>query len=442
VLSPILSVVLAVVLLVWIRFARVLGRMTAVPNLARAATTLPDASPWPKLSVVVACRNEAAGIRAALASLLAQDYPALEVIAVDDRSEDATGAILDELGAAHSTLRVVHLGELPPGWLGKTNALARGAAAASGEWILFTDADVVFGPSALRRAVAWAVRDGLGHAVALPHFVAPGLLERAFVSLFGIFLLIHLEVHELFRPGSTAHLGIGAFNLVRRGAYQAIGGHERLRLEVADDVKLGLVLRRSGVSQGCADSGGLVRVRWQRGFLASMRGLVKNFFAGSEYRWGGVLRSALGVPLVTALPAACLALPVSPATRLLAAVVFGFSAAVLGLAARRLAGGRGYEGLVLPIAGLGLAGVALASAVVTTWRGGVVWRGTRYGLGELRAHVVRDADWPAARAPAWKPGPDSRRGRSSSARPSASREVRNPSEGSEEEDQRPPSGAK
>jgi glycosyltransferase involved in cell wall biosynthesis len=403
VVAPILFVALAAVLLVWLRFARALVRMTAVPNLARAAPSLASDGSWPKLSVVVACRNEASGIRAALSSLLAQDYPALEVVAVDDRSEDATGTILDELAVAHRALRVVHLTELPAGWLGKTNALARGAAAASGEWILFTDADVVFGPDALRRAVAWALRDGLGHAVAMPHFVAPGLLERAFVSLFGMFLLIHLEVHELGRPGSTAHLGIGAFNLVRRDAYEAIGGHERLRLEVADDVKLGLVLRRSGVRQGCADSGGLVRVRWQRGFFASMRGLVKNFFAGSEYRWAGVLRSAIGVPLVTALPAACLFLPVSPAARFLSAAAFGFSAALLGLAARRLAGGRGYEGLLLPIAGLGLAAVALASAVVTTWRGGVVWRGTRYGLDELRAHAVRDADWPADRAPAWNP---------------------------------------
>jgi glycosyltransferase involved in cell wall biosynthesis len=356
--------------------------------------------------VVVACRNEASGIRAALSSLLAQDYPALELIAVDDRSEDATGAILDELGAAHPMLRVVHLTELPPGWLGKTNALARGAAVASGDWILFTDADVVFGSGALRRAVAWAVGDGLGHAVALPHFVAPGLLERAFVSLFGMFLFIHLRLHELRRPGSAAHLGIGAFNLVRRDAYQSIGGHERLRLEVADDVKLGLILRRSGVRQGCADSGGLVRVRWQSGFFASMRGLVKNFFAGSEYRWGGVARSAFGVPLITAFPAACLVLPVSHVTWILAAAAFGLPVALLGLAARRLAGGRGYEGLFLPIAGLGLAAVAVASAVVTTWRGGVVWRGTRYGLDELRTHGVRDADWPSDRAPAWTPAPD------------------------------------
>ena len=168
--------------------------------------------------------------------------------------------------------------------------------ASTGDFILFTDADIVFAPDALRRAVAWAIRDRLGHAVAVPHFVAPGLLERGFVSLFSMMFLLDLEVNALGRPGSAGHLGIGAFNLVRRDAYQAIGGHDRLRLEVVDDVKLGLILRRSGVRQGCADSGGLVRVRWQRGFVASMRGLLKNFFAASDYRWLGVLRTTFSSP--------------------------------------------------------------------------------------------------------------------------------------------------
>ena len=265
-----LPLLLAGVLGAWLRFAFMLRQIAALPNLARdAAAPAPEPAVdggWPRLSVVLAARDEAESIRSAVSSLLAQDYPALEVIAVDDRSRDATGAILDELAAAHPDLEVVHVDALPDGWLGKTNALARGAAESTGELLLFTDADVQFADGALRLAVAWAVRERLGHAVALPHFVAPGLLERSFVSLFGLFFLVHLEANALGRAGSAAHVGVGAFNLVRRDAYEAIGGHTRLRLEVADDVKLGLILRRSGVRQRCADSGGLVRVRWQRGF--------------------------------------------------------------------------------------------------------------------------------------------------------------------------------
>lgn len=395
--------VLAAMAAVWLGFARRFRRISALPDLRAIDGHLPARDGWPKLSVVVACRNEAGNVRRALSSLLAQDYPALEIVAVDDRSDDGTGAILDELASGHPALRVVRVDVLPSGWLGKTNAMHQGAAAATGDWLLFTDADVLFAPGALRRSVAWAERDGLGHAVAVPHFIAPGFGERAFVALFGLFLLISLQVDELRRPGSRAHIGVGAFNLVRRDAYRAIGGHERLRLEVADDIKLGLVLRRSGVRQGCADSGGLVSVRWQPGFLASLRGLLKNFFAGSEYRWTETLRTVVGVPLATTFPVAYLLWAAAgggrPAGVALAALTAALSMGLLGTAARRLASGRGHEGLLLPVVGPCLAGVALASALTTTLRGAVIWRGTRYPLADLKAAVVRDADWPLDRAP-------------------------------------------
>jgi cellulose synthase/poly-beta-1,6-N-acetylglucosamine synthase-like glycosyltransferase len=394
-----LALLLIGILAAWLRFAWILTRAARLPNLARAADAPVAERPWPRVSIVVACRNEEAEVRRAVSSLLAQDYPAYEVVAVDDRSEDATGAILRDVGAQHPGLRVVRVDELPDGWLGKTNALHQGAARASGDWLLFTDADVVFAPHALRRAMAWALGDGLGHAVALPHFIAPGFLERSFVSLFAMFLLLHLRVDQLGRAGSRAHIGLGAFNLVRRDAYLSIGGHERLRMEIADDVKLGLVLRRSGVRQGCADSGGLVRVRWQQGFTASMRGLLKNFFAGSEFSWWQTMRSVLLIPFATTLPVLCLAFAPGAGLRLLGAAAFGVAAVLHGASARRLAGGWGIEGLLLPVAGVCLSLVALVSALGATLRGAVIWRGTRYPLRALRAGSVRDADWPPDRAP-------------------------------------------
>jgi glycosyltransferase involved in cell wall biosynthesis len=388
--NAVLSLLLAGVLLAWLRFAWVLRGVGALPNLARESAD-PPAGGWPKLSVVVACRNEEAHVRAALASLLAQDYPALEIVAIDDRSEDRTGAVLDGLAAGDPRLRVLHVTSLPAGWLGKTHALQRGAEQAAGDFLLFTDADVVFAPDALRRAVAWAVRDGLGHAVALPQFVAPGFAERSFVSLFGMLLLIDLRVDEIGRrDGGRGHIGVGAFNLVRRDAYDAVGGHTRLRMEVVDDIKLGLILRRAGVAQGAADSGGTVRVRWQSGFFASMTGLVKNFFAGCDYLWRNVFRSAVLLPFATVFPLVCLFAAPTPLARVLAAAALAVPVVVLGRAARRIAGGRGTEGLLLPIVGPCLAAVALTSAIVTTARGAVVWRSTRYDLRELRANCVRD----------------------------------------------------
>ena len=385
-LSAALSIFLAGVLLAWLRFAWALRRISAFPNLARTTGDAPP-SGWPTLSVVVACRNEERGVQAALTSMLAQDVPGLQVVAIDDRSEDGTGAILDALAAEDPRLHVLHVEHLPSGWLGKTHALHRGAEAAGGEFLLFTDADVVFAPGALRRALAWVVTERLGHAVALPHFVAPGFLERGFVSLFAMFVLLQLRIAKM--RGSDGDIGVGAFNLVRRRDYEAAGGHTRLRLEVVDDIGLGVVMREAGAVQGIADSGGTVRVRCQRGFLASMRGLVKNLFAGCEYSWRSVLRPVVLVPLATALPAVLVFTAPDAGVRVLAAAALLVPATMLGATARRLAGGNGAEGLLLPFAGLCMSAVALTSALVTTARGAVIWRGTRYPLDELRANSVR-----------------------------------------------------
>ena len=130
-----------------------------------------------------------------------------------------------------------------------------------------------------------------------------------------------------------------------------------------------------------------------------MRGLVKNFFAGADYRWRNMLAPIFGLPVITVLPANLSVLAVSPGTRVLAALAFALPAVLVGACARRITGGRGYEGLLVPLAGLALSGTALASAVVTTLRGGVVWRGTLYPLRELRTHSVRSADLPSDRAP-------------------------------------------
>src|SRR2546423_821839 len=154
---------------------------------ARLAARLADLSPdgaglMPPLSVVVPALNEEATVEAAMRTLLALDYPDLEIIGVDDRSTDETGAILDRLAAEDARLRVTHVRELPPGWLGKNHALHVGSAVARGEWILFTDADVHFERDALRRAVRYAVYRRLDHLVVVPQVLLAGFWETLFVS--------------------------------------------------------------------------------------------------------------------------------------------------------------------------------------------------------------------------------------------------------------------
>ena len=304
---------------------------------------------------------------------------------------------------------MLHVEALPDGWLGKNHACHAGARRARGAWLLFTDADVVFAPDALRRGLAAARAHGLGHLAVIPRFVAPGLLERAFVTAFAALLAPFVGVRDLRRPGTRAYFGVGAFNLVQRAAYERAGGHRRLPLEVVDDVKLGLLLRRSGVPQGVADSGGLVSVRWQHGFLPSVLGLVKNAFAALEYRPGRALAAAAMGALGGVAPVALLLLGPGPLVRGLAAAALAIAVLHHAEAARRLSGASGAEGLLMPLCALLLSAAVIGSAVVAWRQGGVVWRGTHYPLERVRAGCLRDEDLPTSGAVGWgAPGAPSR----------------------------------
>jgi len=383
--------------LAWLAYA---DRRAFVPLLPAPGTGLPA------VTAVVPCRNEAAAVERAMRSVLAQDQPGLRVVAVDDRSGDGTGEILDRLAAEDPRLEVLHVRALPDGWLGKTHACAAGARRAAGEWILFTDGDVVLAPDALPRALAAARAHGLGHLAVLPRLVAPGFLERAFVTAFAALLSPLVAVRDLRRSGTRAYFGVGAFNLVRRADYERAGGHERLRLEVVDDVKLGLLLRRSGVPQGVSDSGGLVRVRWQNGLAASALGLVKNAFASLEYRPARAIAAAVAGLVAGAAPVGLLLAGPSAAVRAVAAAALAVSVLHHAAAARRFAGASGAEGLLLPACAVVLGGVVLGSAAAALARGGVVWRGTHYPLARVRAGCLRDADLPPSGAVGWGPGAD------------------------------------
>ena len=393
---------LVIATIVWsMALAGALWVRARLPRLSDLPDTSADGR-WPRLSVVVPSRDEAAGVERATLSLLDQDYPGLEIVAVDDRSTDATGRILDGLASRHERLSVVHVRELPEGWLGKNHASHVGASAASGEWLLFTDGDVVFHAGALRRAMSYALSRGLGHLAVVPQLVAPQFLERAFVAAFTLLMSLKFQVWKLGRPRTGAYIGLGAFNLVRREDYERVGGHRRLAMEVVDDLKLGLVLRRSGVRQGVLLSGGLVAVRWSRGVVATARGLLKNSFAGVEWRWRQMLYVQLVVVIAALLPVlAVLAAPL-PSLRLFALVPVMLALGLHAGTARRLTGGSGLEGLVYVLTDLVLVAVGLWSAASATLRGGIEWRGTRYPLEGLRKGCVRERDWPVSSAVGWE----------------------------------------
>ena len=137
-------------------------------RLSRIAIPSDARETLPTLSVLVPACNEASTLERAMQSLLAMDYPRLEIIAVNDRSTDGTGELLERLAAANPRLRVRHVTALPSGWLGKNHALHIASQEATGDWLLFTDADVVYTPDALLRAVSYARRVGADHLVVSP----------------------------------------------------------------------------------------------------------------------------------------------------------------------------------------------------------------------------------------------------------------------------------
>jgi glycosyltransferase involved in cell wall biosynthesis len=353
-----------------------------------AETPIPSAAleSLPTLSILVPACNEAGTVEPALRSLLALRYPCFEVIAVDDRSTDATGAILERLAVEDARLRVLHVTRLPSGWLGKNHALQAAADEAQGDWLLFTDADVVFAPDALRRAVAYACLHRIDHLAVSPRCETHGFWEKLFVSYFGLMFTLRVRPWEVADPKKSAHVGLGAFNLVRASAYRQIGGHRALPMEVIDDVKLGKVLKRSGFRAALLDGGGLLSVRWVVGLRGVLNSVDKNAFAGFDYKPLPMLASVFGLALTSLYPLIALFLLPWPARWL---AVGTLAAMMLGAQMmRRVTSAGGWYGLAYPLAALILDFIILRSAFRAYRQGGVIWRGTLYPLDELRKGVV------------------------------------------------------
>ncbi|MBA2962094.1 MULTISPECIES: glycosyltransferase [Ramlibacter] len=336
----------------------------------------------PAVSVVVSARDEAGTIEAALRSLLAQDVPRLEIVAIDDRSADGTGAILDRLAQADARLRVLHVRELPDGWLGKTHALHLGAQAATGDYLLFTDADVHFAPQALRRALACCIARRLDHLVVVADLtVRQPLLAALLLEMLAAFCAT-LPPWKV-ATSRRVYAGVGAFNLVRAAPYRRLGGHAALRLEVIDDMELGRLLKQAGLRQDLLFGREAVLLEWYADAAQLARGLEKNSFASVGYSVARAAAATLLVLVLHAWPLAALVVTSGPGRWL----NLGSVACSLLLRVRLLRTTAWHARCLLwwPLAPLVLLGVLWRSVLVTLRRGGVVWRGTRYPLAQLRA---------------------------------------------------------
>ena len=380
----------------WLRLAiGALRGMPTLPDLTRLDTAaLPElpADEAPHLTVIVPACNEEESIKATLRSLLGSTGLRMEVIAVDDRSTDQTGKLMDEVAAEATAsgganrLRVMHVTELPACWLGKPHALALATQRARAPWLLFTDGDVIFHPQALELSLRYALSSHADHLVLLPTLILKTAGEAAMVAAFSVMGQWSIRPWKVADPRARDFAGLGGFNLVRREVYARLGGFEALRMEVVDDMRLGWLVKRAGYAQRVAIGPGLIRIRWLQGVFGVVNLLEKNAFAVFRYRVGLTLLACLGLAATMVWPLAAM----GAGGWALAAGLLTYASVALAYGAncRATQVSPWYAVFFAPAIAI-VFFATLRSMVLALLRNGVEWRGTRYPLAELRRHAGR-----------------------------------------------------
>jgi hypothetical protein len=344
-----------------------------------APTTATDA---PLVSIIVPACNEAETIAPALATLLAQEYAHLEIIVVNDRSTDATGEILREMQQRHPGLIILDIHELPEGWLGKHHALHCGAALAKGEILLFTDADIHMAPDTVARAVHHLEQAKLDHLCLLFKNKAKGWLLNSFILDAGGGLFLLFKPWLAGNPKSKRFMGVGAFNMVRRQAYEQVGGHAAIKTHPIDDIMLGKIIKEAGLRQECLSGYDFVTVNWYDSTGAMIDGLMKNMFALANFNTALALGGAVGVSLLTILPPWGTLL-CHGQTQIFFALTVTLRLALFSLAARHggLSPWLAPAALITPYITVY---TILKATYLTLKNNGIFWRGSHYPLDELR----------------------------------------------------------
>ena len=340
--------------------------------------------PAPTLAAVIPARNEEEAIESAIRSVLTQDYPDLSLVLVNDRSEDNTGQVMDRLARGNPKVIALHIDRLPEGWIGKNHAIYMGARQLDFEWLLLTDADVRFDPTAFRRAVTFAELQNLDHLTLVPDLDLDGYWFNAFVAFFFMAFLVYRGRYKANIPSSPVGIGMGAFNLIRRDAYKRIGTYEAVRLRPDDDLSLGLLVKGAGMRQRWLFGTGLLRVRWYASFRELFAGVEKNVLPGLDYSLAKVMGYSMMTLGAMFWPFAGLFLARGRiARRLYLFTVIGhwatFVIANKSSDRRIFAWAAGY-----PICAGLFAFVLARSGVVPLLRGGIEWRGRFYPLSLLK----------------------------------------------------------
>jgi glycosyltransferase involved in cell wall biosynthesis len=342
----------------------------------------------PRVTIIVPARNEAADIEATLIRLLALEYDHYEVIAVDDRSTDQTGEIMEGIASAASPgrLKVIRITDLPAGWMGKPHAMWSASNLATGDWLLFTDADVLFKPDSLRRALAYAESEHADHLVLFPRMIMKHPGEKMMIAFFQTLFVFGHRPWKVADPKTKDHIGVGAFNMIRRSVYEALGTYQALRFDVLDDMKLGKVVKNAGYAQRNAFGEDLISIRWAKGAWGVVENLTKNFFAIMSFQWPRALASCFALAFLNLMPFIGILLAHGWARMGYTVALFSMFSVYVGMSQKSDI--PPYYFALHPVSTALFVYTMLRSTFLTLARGGVVWRGTFYPLEELKKEMV------------------------------------------------------
>ena len=358
----------------WFKFIKTIPIFRVFDNLHSNDTL------YPSLSIIIPVCNEQTSIEKAVTSLLNQDYPNLELVVVNDRSTDDTGIILDKLKAQYPSLDIVTITELPPNWLGKNHAMHLGAKHANGEWLLFTDGDIVYSPNSLKRTVNYAIEHHLDNLVIMVDLFYGSFIYRAFLTFFAC--------AYCFIVMMSKSAGCGAFNLIKRTVYDNVGGHEVISLQSIDDMSLGKQVVSKGFRQQLGFAGkGFIYVKWYNSLLDNIKGFEKNMFSSFNYNVLSVIVWCVFCFLIHIFPFAGLLIGSMP-IRILCFI----SILCLFIPYNKLSeisdSSKSFI-LLHPISVLIFIWAIVNSMFKVLRRGGIEWRGTFYSIKELRKQTYK-----------------------------------------------------
>jgi glycosyltransferase involved in cell wall biosynthesis len=336
----------------------------------------------PKISIILSALNEENEIASALTSLVNLSYPNLEIIAVNDRSTDNTPFIMEELQKKFPILRIHHIQSLPPNWFGKNHALHFASQQATGDWLLFTDADVTMKKDTLMKAISYVITNQLDHLTIYEHHRRSSFWLKT--SLLGSYLTYSMVMKpwRIRHSWSKRSLGHGAFNLIRKSAYESVEGHKTIAMQCLDDLCLGAILKKNGFRQDTVDGRDFIEREWYTSLPAMIAGMQKNSFAFYKYQPLPMLRDCVFAVIFFLWP-------------LFAAVFFSGALSYLNTInllltflcsfyiAKQFRLEKLYA-LFYPLS-IGILIYTMLNSVIATYRNrGVIWRGTHYSLDMIK----------------------------------------------------------